>query len=272
MPEPTLAIKYQELQAEIGEWAGWGKGVNYGEKPWTKDKLNRITSVLKSGLRRFYYPPLLQGQTAAYAWSFLKPVASIAFPQGGQWVEMPDDFGQPEGRLTVTSPVTQTPWPLDLCGIGVINELYQVDPTISGRPWKAALTPTKGTYPTGGQQWQLWIYPLADQNYTFQMQYYINPNYLSGDLPYAYGGPEHHETLLESCLAAAEERLDNMPFGQGPHSIAFMSRLAASISMDARLKPQRLGRNLDRSDGYGDFDRSLLHWFGGSITYNGMPL
>ena len=272
MAPPNLAIQFQELQAEVGEYLGWGKGVNYGERPWTRDKLNRITSCVKSGLRRFYYPPLLPNQRTQYAWQFLKPVANIAFPQGGQWVYLPDDFGQPEGRITISSSVTQTPWPLDVTGIGEILELYQVDPTITGRPTRAAITPTRGTRLTGGAQWQLWIYPLADQDYVFQMRYMLNANYLTGDLPYAYGGAEHHETLLESCLSVAEERLDDVPAGQGPHYGAFMTRLAASVAMDARTKPQLLGRNLDRSDGDGYWDRSLLHWLSNGITYGGNPL
>jgi hypothetical protein len=272
MPESTLAIRFREFQAEVGEYLGWGKGVYYNDKPWTKDKLNRITSCVKSGLRRFYYPPILQNQSAQYAWIFLKPVANIAFPSGGQWVYLPEDFGQPEGRLTITSTQTQTPWPLDLTGIGQILQLYQVDPTISGRPARAAITPTRGTHPTGGQQWQLWIYPLADQAYTFQLRYYINPDYLTGDLPYAYGGAEHHETILEACLSVAEERLDDVPAGQGPHYMAFLERLKASQSMDTRLKPQRIGRNIDRSDDDGYFDRTLLHWLNNGITYNGNNL
>jgi hypothetical protein len=273
MPEPTLAIRFQEFQAEVGEYLGWGKGVNYGDKPWTRDKLNRITSCVKSGLRRFYYPPLLPQKNAQYAWSFLKPVANIAFPSGGQWVYLPDDFGQPEGQITITSLQTQTPWPLKLTGIGEILQAYQVDPTITGRPMRAAVTPTRGTRPDGGQQWQLWIYPLADQAYTFQLQYYINPDYLTGDLPYAYGGPEHHETILEACLSIAEERLDDMPAGQGPHYGAFMERLKASIAMDSRLKAQYIGRNIDRSDADGTFDRTLLHWLiAGGVTYGGNPI
>jgi hypothetical protein len=269
MPEPTLAIRYQEFQAEIGEYLGWGKGVNYNEKPWTRDKTNRINSFLKAGLSNFYYPPIVEPNRTAFAWSFLKPVANIAFPQGGQWVYLPDDFGQPEGQITVTSTVTQTPWPLKITGIGEILQAYQVDPTITGRPMRAAFTPTRGTFPTGGQQWQLWIYPLADQAYTFQVQYYINPNFLTGDLPYAYGGPEHHQTILESCLAIAESRMDDVPLTQSNHYTAFLERLKASMAMDSRLKPQWLGKNIDRSDCGGDWDRSILHWLNNGILYNG---
>ena len=53
------------------------------------------------------------------------------------------------------------------------------------------------------------------------------PDYLSTPFPYAYGGAEHAETILESCLAVAELRLDDMA---GPHNQQFMARLAASIS------------------------------------------
>lgn len=273
MPEPTLAIRYQEFQAEVGEYLGWGKGVNYGEKPWTRDKSNRINSFLKAGLSNFYYPPVVPPARAIYQWSFLKPVANIAFPNGGQWVYLPDDYGGYEGQITITSLQTQTPWPLRITSIGEILQMYQVDPTITGRPMRAAITPVRGTRPDGGQQWQLWIYPLADQAYTFQLQYYINPDFLSGDLPYAYGGPEHHQTILESCLAVAESRLDDVALSQSNHYMAFMERLKSSIGLDTRQKAQWIGKNIDRSDCEQGYDRTLLHWLiQGGVTYNGNPL
>ena len=271
MAEPTLAIRFNGFLEEVGEYLGWGRGVAAGGPPWTRERANRIRSCVASGLRRFYYPPVVPPARTSYSWWFLKPVAQIFVPDNSQWVYLPEDFNSPEGQLTVSSSVTQTVWPVDLTSIGRIDHYYQITPTTVGRPLLAAVTPTRGTQPTGGQQKQLWIYPITDQAYTFNLQYTINPDYLTGDKPYAYGGPEHGETILEACLSVAEERLDDMPAGTGPHYMAFIERLKASIAMDTRLKPQLLGQNADRSDDEGQWNRQYLHWLN-TVTYNGNPL
>jgi len=271
MPEPTLSMRVEEIQAEVGVYFGWGRGAYYQDRPWKRDQFARIHSCVKSGLRRFYWPEPVPPLTQSYDWSFLKPVAEIAFPDNTKYVTLPDDFGSPEGYLTITNAVTQTVWAIELTGIGLINHNYQVLPTTVGRPLMAAITPLRGDNPQQSQQWQLWIWPITDQAYTFQLQYYINPNYLTGDTPYAYGGSQHHETILEACLSVAEERVDDMAPMTGPHGLAFKQRLAASISVDRRLKPQKLGANRDRSDDTDGWDRSALHWLA-SVAYNGNPL
>jgi len=53
------------------------------------------------------------------------------------------------------------------------------------------------------------------------------------------------ETILASCLAVAEQRHDDM---KGPMWQSFVERLTASVAYDARMKPERLGYNADRSD------------------------
>ena len=47
-----------------------------------------------------------------------------------------------------------------------------------------------------------------------------------------------------------------------------MMRLAASISLDRRSKPQKLGYNADRSDRMGQYWRGGRHYFHG-VTVNG---
>ncbi len=82
------------------------------------------------------------------------------------------------------------------------------------------------------------------------------PDYLSNTIqPYPYGGGEHSETILEACLSVAEERRDDIPMGTGAHGMAFVTRLAASIAMDSRKKPTKLGYNRDLSD-----EMDLLPW------------
>jgi hypothetical protein len=89
------------------------------------------------------------------------------------------------------------------------------------------------------------FWPISDQTYTLTFAYYLNPDYLSGAFPFAYGGAQHAETLLESCLAIAEKILDD---AATVHAAEFEKRLAVSMDLDRRTKPQNLGYNRDQSD------------------------
>ena len=56
----------------------------------------------------------------------------------------------------------------------------------------------------------------------------------------------HSETILESCLAIAEQRLEN---SSGIHTQKFQERLAASCAMDRQLQtPDTMGYNGDQSN------------------------
>ena len=266
MAEPTLALKLADIQAKIGVFAGWGRGAAFGESTWSDFQQATIDDCTQSGLRRFYYPEPIEGMASSYEWSFLRPVTSLAFAQGTSTVPLPEDFGGMDGQLTiVTTTSTAAPWKIEWRNEGFIRERYALTPEMSGPPMFAAEQPIRGTQPTAGQRFQLYLFPLADQDYTLQAAYSINPNYLTGDAPYAYGGPQHTETILESCLAVFEERQDD---SAGVHRDAFRRRLMASISMDRKNKPQCLGYNRDRSDD-SPYSRSNVHYWAPAPTYNG---
>jgi hypothetical protein len=266
--ESTLTLTMNDLYGEVGVFLGWGRGTYFGDPAWSTQQTNVLNSCVRSGLRQFYHPPPLPGEKSSYYWSFLRPIGTFDFPVNHKLIQLPEDFGSPEGDITCLSSITQVTWPIQITGIGKILQNYQVTPTTVGRPLLAATTPIKGTTPTAGTRWQLWMYPITDQDYQIQMCYNINPEILTTANPYTLGGMQHSETFLESCLTIAEERMDDAP---STHKAKFMERLAASISTDRRLKPELVGYNRDRSDQTGAWDRSLLHWLS-SVTYNGEVL
>jgi hypothetical protein len=264
--ESTLSLKLSDLQAKLGTFLGWGRGAAFQETAWSTSQQAVIDDCTQSGLRRFYWPTPADGQQTSYDWSFLKPTSTADFPQGAQYVPLPDDFGGFEDQITLlTTNSTAQPWRVEWRNEGELRRMYSVTPVMTGPPMYAATQPLKGTTPTQGQRFQLFLFPAADQDYTLQFQYYIAPDYLTGATPYSYGGAQHTETILESCLAIAEERLDD---ASGIHAQAFASRLSASIAMDRRLKPQKIGPNLDRSDRQG-WERRDVHYYAPAATYNG---
>jgi hypothetical protein len=257
MANPTLEAAFNDLQGDIGFFLGWGRGLANGDLPWTDLQQASIDRATKGGMRDFYF--------CGYSWSYLRPTATFDFALNSQTILLPDDFGGFEGPLTILTTIkTSQPWRIEWRNEGEIRRMYSVTPQMSGPPMYATQNPIKGTTFNAGTRFELMLFPAADQDYQVQGTYYVNPDYLSGAFPYAYGGPQHSETLLEACLSKAEKLLDDQAT---THSMEFQRKLAESQRMDARMRPQKVGRNLDRSDDFGE--RWNPHWYAGAGTYNG---
>lgn len=236
MAESTLTAAFKDLTGDVGFFLGHGRGADNGETAWTTSEQAAVDRCVKGGLRNFYF--------CGYDWSFLRPVATLTLASGAQTLPLPDDFGGIEGQLTVSVSGSSGFFPIPVTGD--VRRHYALNPSATGCPEMACIDPLKTTTGTQGQRFQLFVYPEADQAYTLEFGYYINPDYLNGAFPYAYGGPQHAETLLESCLAVAEKLLDD---AMSVHAFEFDKRLAVSMDIDRRQKPQKLGYNGDRSDG-----------------------
>jgi hypothetical protein len=260
--ESTLAIKKADLEAEVGLFLGYGRGEAFGDTAWSAQQEAVIESCVKSGIRQFYFPPPVDNG-ATYDWSFLTPTVSLSLASDASTLLLPADFGGMEGTMTLSTSGSQVSWPITLTGEGLIRQQFAAAPSATGRPMYAAVEPLKGTSAKKGQRFQLYVWPTADQAYTLRATYYILPNYLTGDQPYCYGGAAHAETILESCLAIAEQRFDD---ARAVHSAKFMERLHASIGIDRKHKPQNMGRNRDLSDGREYYPRHANN----SVTYNGI--
>lgn len=240
--EPTLSLKKSEFEAEVGLFLGYGRGEEFGDPEWSDQQTAAIESVVRSGLRQFYFPPPMDG--VSYDWSFLRPAKDLTLALAATAVDLPDDFGGFEGELTLQAS-DRVYCSVAITNEGVIDAYYAENADTTGQPRMAAVRPLRGTGSSRGQRFDLYVWPAADQAYTLRFQYYLVPDALTGTRPYAYGGAEHAETILESCLAIAEERLDD---ARAVHAMKFRERLAASISLDRRKKAQHLGYNGDGSD------------------------
>ena len=264
MAESTLSLALADIQAKLGTYAGWGRGALFGETAWSAFQQALLDDATQSGLRRFYFPEPQEGSRESYCWSFLRPQATLSLAAGANTVQLPDDFGGFEGSVSLMSTAGMMWGPVELFNPGQIDQKAAVFPTTTGRPRMAAVAWLKGTAGNAGQRAQLQVWPIADTNYLLRFQYYLLADYLNGSAPYALGGMAHAETVLESCLAVLEERLDD---AQTVHREAFKARLAASVSVDRRSKAQTLGYNADRSDGQ-PWRRGDNHVQNG-IAYNG---
>lgn len=229
----SLAAAYRDLTGDVGHYLGYSRGAGNGESTWLSTQQGNIDRCVKGGMRKFYF--------CGYDWSFLKPIASLSLASSGQTILLPEDFGGIEGDLLLTDD-TRVVYRIPVTGD--TRHRHGLSPSATGEPQVVEVEPIKGTG-FGQQRFQLRVWPIADQAYTLQCRYYVNPDYLSGAFRYAYGGPQHAETLLEACLSVAEILLDDM---SGVHAQEFEKLLEISKDLDRRNKPQTLGYCGDRSD------------------------
>lgn len=250
----------------MGLHLGYGRGADFSETAWSTRTASLLDQFVSSGLRQFYMPPSVDQSGVSYDWSFLHPVASLTLSSGERSVALPDDFGGIEGPITLSSSASQV-WEIGQYNEAMVRTKFAAFPDSTGPPEMVAISPQRGTSLTKGQQNNLAVFPEADQDYTFEFQYYITPDALTGSRPYAYGGAVHAETILASCKAAAELDLDDLV--NGPQRMKFMERLAVSISLDRRMKPQKFGYNADRSDEKWNGRRKRWGLNNTTITFNG---
>ena len=236
MAESTLALKKRDFEIAVARHLGFSPDPD----DWTTSERDVVEDCTKSGLRQFYFPALPDGRV--YEWSFLKPTREVALASGATGLDLPDDFGTWATALTVSADDSVTVEQIHLCGLGTVLQMRAEDSDTTGAPVYIALAPVKGTRVDEGQRFRLEVWPTANAAYTLSGQMTLLPEALSGSRPYAYGGTPHAETILESCLAIAEQRV-NSEFGI--HSEKYRERLAASVAFDQRLKAQNLGYNGD---------------------------
>ena len=260
----TLALKKSDYESEVGDFLGLGRGELGGEEAWADEDKTRIQMDVSSGLKRFYF--------CGHPWSFLKPFAELLLKSGETTVRMPDDFGGVDDgvQVAITNSSLILLAALDFTGPGRVQKAISELPNATGMPRLISQRPVKNM-PAGKMQVsELFVFPTSDQDYTLTFPYFITPNYLTDvSQPYAYGGVEHHETILECCLAVAEARRDNV---LTVHSAEAQRLLAASIQMDKRKQPNNLGYNNDRSDKTNWWERWNGHGWsntGGGVTVNG---
>ncbi|MDD5457864.1 MAG: hypothetical protein PHF37_00500 [Phycisphaerae bacterium] len=256
----SLSVTYNELQKAIGRYLGYGRNV-YGPDDGS-EKWADIEDCVKSGLRQFYSPPPVQGQSGSHQWSFLRPVTTLSLTGNTCDYDLPDDFGGIIGCLTYPASIASRP--VVTVSEQAIRTLRQ-NSSQTGKPTHAAVRP-KASDGTANQKFEILFWPTPDLETLLTYKYYVAPQALTTENPYPYGGQAHAETILESCLSIAEQRLNDE---KGIHWEKFLERLASSIQSDRKTSgADFLGYNGDSSDGAGKSKNSRLDY----VTVNGQEI
>jgi hypothetical protein len=240
MDESTLIAAYDDLRVDVAYHLGYTRTVDN----WNQRQLDNLAATLKTGSRQFYF--------CGEPWSFLKPVRSVTLHSGQNVCRLPGDYGACEGPITV-SVDGQGSFYRQL-RTGPAQDVYLREKRMPNTPGSPAILCEEVApgSPNARQssRVQFHVWPTADADYTLTFPMKILPNALTGELPFAYGGADHSQTLLQSCKAAAERDIDSI----GPQSPAaiqqpeFARMLEISKTLDRRRKPHTVGVMWDRSD------------------------
>lgn len=225
---PNLQYDVRELMNGVGHYLGY----NEESDPlgtlafWDADQLADVTRAVNSGYRQFLYPPAIGEEKKPYEWSFMSPSAALAFVSGVQKVDLPLDFGGVLFGATLD---------LENRRLKVISEdrfnalTGGVSSTTGEIQYVVALRPVQ----SGASEvaWKLGVYPTPTVDRIVRFRYMREPLMLDDTEEIPWGGDRHSETIMQSCLAAAELAQDDE---HGVHWERFLQRLSFSVAIDRR--------------------------------------
>lgn len=75
---PPLTVTLSSLREEVQRFMGYGRSTTF--LSMSTAFRGDVTSIINRGLRQFYYPPPLPGETSSHQWSFLMKSDDLAIP------------------------------------------------------------------------------------------------------------------------------------------------------------------------------------------------
>lgn len=229
MAESTYSLAKSDLDERIGHFLGYGPTSGN----WSAAQQADIDRAREEGLTRFY---------GAFNWTFLTPAATLAVSASIYNIALPDNFGWIIDTFNFNNDDVYSS--LRMVSVGEIQR-KRTQSSSTGIPYLFAIS-AKTNDATTTARYEVLLYPTPTAVYTLNYRYRVLRDALTtGEYP--LGGAMHRNTMVESCLAAAEAQLDD---NTGLHENRYRMFLADSISADKMNKPKFYGKNDDRSVEY----------------------
>jgi hypothetical protein len=204
---------------------------------------------------------LLELEDAVAEDDFISATGGIGFSITDSVYGLPTAFGGIEGNITLAA--ASGYMPVRQVSEDQIREMFLNSGVQTGvpmyfcvRPWRSPQIDRIGNKGQIGMytRYELVLFPRADATYQMSFRYlYVFPgiaDYIAsgGTMTDMHppGMAYHHETILASCLAVAEEYADSP---NGKYKEYFRNRIAASVALDRKTSGSPyFGENIDRSD------------------------
>ena len=187
--------------------------------------------------------------------------------------DLPDDFGNIMGVMTYAQ-ADNAIQPVEMVGEGRMRELRQRDYNVtysSEDPFYGAIRPKARSHTLEGTRYEIMFWPDVTAAATLSYRYRVLPDKPETGSPSAgervHGITQHSETILYSCLAEAERRMDGE---RGIMYQTFQEYLVTSVTRDRQdNKAEVYGYNADWSDRREMYGPRRLTLFSSGVTYKG---
>jgi hypothetical protein len=244
-----MAVDFTFLRVEVADFLGLGRAT------WSGDDTARLASIVNAGYRQFLSPIPAGGPP--HHWSFLRPVTTLAVLAGTADYVCPSGFVALLGDMTFAA-VDGRYHTVRQVGEQDVRAYRQIS-NRTGPPLWVAIQPQA---PTGvaQQTFKFLLDPTPDGVCTLSYRYLLHPVDLDAVNTVPAGGDVYGDTILESCLAVAEQRRNGEA---GIHTALYQQRLAASIEVDRQVPTEFIGYC---GDGSGSVEWSRV----GTATYKGL--
>lgn len=218
----SLEVDYHYLRRVVGRSMQFGPTASI----WTRKQTEEVKLAIENGLRRFYHPAPVIEDRPRHIWSFLTPTKRETLAAGVTEISLPGDFLDlaDESISFVSSDIRSAV----RVGQDTIRKLRDN----SGRTGAPRYVAIRTKVTEQGTTYEMMVYPPPDQEYTIEYRYLMAPPSLDEDHPKPLGGQIHAETVIGSCLAAAEAI---MGIRDGKYEVDFLKLLANSILRDVQL-------------------------------------
>lgn len=170
----------------------------------TGTNLTICKDIVDRGVRQFLYPIDMKYGTP-HEWSFIKQYWSFNTINGKWKYSLPIDFSDTLTELSFED--SRALRPITKISGQQIKERRSYTVT-SGWPFYFAIVPQRYSIEIG-TTYELWLYPVPSEVYTFSLFYRIDPVKLAATTDLVIGGVMAIEAILESCLGVAELQEDD---------------------------------------------------------------
>lgn len=229
----SLSVTYEELCEKVARFLG------YNPANLTDAQRAEVDDYVQTGVRNFYFPPAMDGVDANFEWSFMRMVGGVTTQDGTGEYPLPDGFGRVAGtlRYMVADGASAPCRPIAVVSRSDIEAIRRH--SHKGAPRAAAFVYVDNTFGERGQSMQMMLAPIPDAAYTLSFEADADTGRLSAERPFALGGYRFSELVVESCLAAAEQRANDEI---GLHTQNFNSQLIAAIAKDRKTGAKAYGQ------------------------------
>ena len=262
MPEPTLAMDFQDFILEVAEYLGVA---NYDSTtaaiPTDAHDLDICKRIVNRGWRRF--------ANSNPKWNWVRQTASITFDADGGTDRVVDgDVGRyymPDGFYGVV--LDDWTYGSDT-GLNITMENLQESHIrarraagqVTGYPSMYSLRPLVDD---PKRRWEMLVWPLPVSDETVSAQILVYPNKLIELTDKPNAGYQFDEAILAAALAEAERSREDV---SGQKESEWAEAVVRAIAIDQATAPKRLGYNGDQSDGAGQSGR----YYTGVDTYENL--